>query len=78
MIFLGGLIQSTIINAHVPPGNSPRKNELIMLILDDNYGTLFRDSLKWTHPFTIRDRLDDPSIKQFDNLLFHNLLHIRI
>jgi len=78
MIFLGGMIQPTAINAHAPPINSPSRNELIMLILNDGHSTLFRNYLNWTHAFTILDRIDDTSIKQFDKLLFHNHLHIKI
>ena len=78
MIFPGGLIQFAIINPHAPPGNSPRGDKLVALILNDGHTTLFWNHLDWAHPFTIGDRIDDPCVKEFDNLFLNNLLHIRI
>jgi len=78
MIFAGGLIQPTVMNAHVQYGNSPSRNELIMLILDDRHSILFWNYLNWTYLSTIGDRVDDYSINKFDNLLFYNLLHVWI
>jgi len=78
MIFLGGLIQFAVINAHALSGNSPSGNELVTLILNDSHTTLFWNYLNWAHPFIIGDRIDDPSVKEFDNLLLNNLLHIGI
>ena len=60
MIFSGGLIQFAIINTHVPSGNSPSGNELVMLILNDSHTTLFWNYLNWAYPFAIGDRIDDP------------------
>jgi len=45
IIFLGGLIQSMVINTQLPPGHSPSQNELIALILNDGYPALFGDYL---------------------------------
>jgi len=43
MIFLGGLSQFTIITAHVPLGDSLRRNELVsltlMMIMPPFFGT---------------------------------------
>jgi len=78
MIFPGGLIQPMVMNAHVQPGNSHNRNKLITLILDDHHSILFWNYLNWTYSFTTIDRVDDCSIKKFDNLLFYSLLHVRI
>ena len=63
MVFSGDLFQFVVINAHTPPSDSPSRDELMALILNNSHTTVFGDYLNQKHPFGIRDRIDDPGVK---------------
>ena len=73
MVFLGGLIQFSITNAHAPPNDCPSRYEFILIFLNNSHTALFRDNKYWGYPLTIRDKVDDPRIQQFQNLLLNYL-----
>jgi hypothetical protein len=62
MMLPGGLVEFPIINAHTPTSDHPLRNELILLIMDDSRSTFLQRHLNWTHPFTIKNRVDDFSL----------------
>jgi hypothetical protein len=63
MILPGGLVEFSMINAHMPTSDHPLRNELILLITDDSHTTFLRHYLYWTDPFTIKNRVDDSSLE---------------
>jgi hypothetical protein len=63
MILPGGLVEFLIINAYMPTSDHPLRNELILLITDNNHSTFLRHHLHWTGPFTIENRVDDSSLE---------------
>jgi hypothetical protein len=63
MILPGGLVVFPIMNAHTPTSDRPLRNELILLITDDDHSTFLRYHLYWIDPFTIENRVDDPSLE---------------
>jgi len=77
-VFPGGLIQSPIINALLLPDDHSIINKFLFLIFYNGHSLFLGQDLCRAHPFTIRDRIDDPSVKKFYNLLFHDALHVRV
>jgi hypothetical protein len=75
MIFPSSFIELLVLDAHPPTSDSPLRNELIFLIADNHHSTLLRHHLYWTDPFTIRNRIDNSSLKRFQHLLLYYLPH---
>jgi hypothetical protein len=75
MIFLSSFVELPIVDAHSPIGDSPLRNELIFLIVDNHHSTLLRHHLYWTDPFTITNWIDNSSLKWFQHLLLYYLPH---
>jgi hypothetical protein len=75
MILPSGFVEFSIINAHMPTSDSPLRNEFIALILDNHHTTLLWHHLYCTHPLTIRNRVNNCSLKQFKHLLIYYLPH---
>jgi hypothetical protein len=63
MIFLSSFFELPVVDTHPPIGDSPLRNELIFLIADNNHSTLLQHHLYWTDPFTVRNRIDNSSLK---------------
>jgi hypothetical protein len=63
MIFLSSFDELPIVVTDQPTGDRPPRNEFIFLIMDNRHSTLLRHHLYWTDPFTIRDGVDNSSLK---------------
>jgi hypothetical protein len=63
MIFLSSFVELLVVDTHPPTGDSSLRNELIFLIADNRHSTLLRHHLYWTDPFTVRNSLDNSSLK---------------
>jgi hypothetical protein len=63
MIFLSSFFELTVVDTHPPTGDSPLRSEFIFLIEDNTHSTLFRHHLYLTDSFTIRNRIDNSSLK---------------
>jgi hypothetical protein len=63
MIFLSSFVELPVVNTHLSTSDSPLRNEFIFLIADNSHFTLLRHHLYWTDPFTIRNRIDNSSLK---------------
>jgi hypothetical protein len=75
MIFLSSFVELPVVDAHPPTGDSPLRNEFIFLIADKCHSTLLRHHLYWTDPFTVRNRIDNSSLKCFQHILLYYLPH---
>jgi hypothetical protein len=75
MIFLSSFVELLVVDAHQPTGDSPLRNEFIFLIADNRHSTLLQHHLYWTCPFTVRNRIDNSSLKWFQHLLLYYLPH---
>ena len=78
VVLPGGVIEFSIINAHMPTSDPSNRNKLIMFILDNNHAPFLGYSLNRANPITIRNWINDSDIKKFGNLLLYNLLYIRV
>ena len=78
MVLLGGVIEFSVIDEHTPTDDRSSGDKLITFILNNGHATFLGYNLNRANLFTIRNWIDDSDIKKFDNLLFYNLLHIRI
>ena len=76
MVLLGGVIEFSIINAHMPTGDHSSGDKLISFILDNIHGPFRGYNLNLANPITIQNWIDDFGIKKFDKLLLYNLLDI--
>jgi hypothetical protein len=63
MIFSSTFIELPIVDTHPPTGDSLLRNEFIFLIADNSHSTILRHQLCWTDPFTVRNRIDNSSVK---------------
>jgi hypothetical protein len=75
MIFLSSFVEFLVVDAHPPTGDNLLRNELIFLIANNRRSTLLRHHLYWTDPFTVRNRIDNSSLKGFQHLLLDYLPH---
>jgi hypothetical protein len=75
MIFLSSFVEILVVDAHSPTGDNLLRNEFIFLITDNRHPTLLRHHLYWTDPFTVRNRIDNSSLKWFQHLLLYYLPH---
>jgi hypothetical protein len=63
MIFSSSFVELLVVDTHPPTGDSPLRNEFILLIADNSHSTLLRHHLYWTDPFTIKNMIDNSSLK---------------
>jgi hypothetical protein len=63
MIFLSSFVELPVVDTHPSTGDSPLRNVFIFLIVDNSHSTLLRHHLYWTDPFTVRNRIDNSSLK---------------
>jgi hypothetical protein len=63
MIFSSSFVELPVVDTHPPTGDSPLRNEFIFLITGNSHSTLLRHHLYWTNPFTVRNRIDNSSLK---------------
>jgi hypothetical protein len=75
MVFLSSFVELPVVDTHPPTGDSPLSSEFIFLIADNRHSTLFWHHLYWTDPFTVRNRIDNSSLKKFQHLLLYYLPH---
>jgi hypothetical protein len=75
MIFPSSFVELPIVNTHSPTGDSPLRNEVIFLIVHNRKSTLLWHHLYWTDPFTVRNRIENSSLKWFQHLLLYYLPH---
>jgi hypothetical protein len=75
MIFLSSFVELPVVDTHPSIGDSPLRNEFIFLIANNSYSTLLQHHLYWTGPFTVRNRIDNSSLKWFQHLLLYYLPH---
>jgi hypothetical protein len=76
MVFLSSFVEFLVVDARLPIGDSLLRNEFIFLIADNCHSTLLRHHLYWTDPFTVRNRIDNSSLKWFQHLLYYLPHHI--
>jgi hypothetical protein len=72
---LSRFVELLVVDAHPPTGDSPLRNEFIFLIVDNRHSTLLQHHLYWTDPFTVRNGIDNSSLKWFQHLLLYYLPH---
>jgi hypothetical protein len=75
VILPGGFTEFSVINAHSPTSNCPFTYELILLIPDNSHATLLWHHLYWIDSLTVRNRVDESSIEQFQHLLLYYFPH---
>jgi hypothetical protein len=75
MIFPSSFVELLVVDAHPPTGDSPLRNELIFVIVDNRHSTLLRHHLYWTNSFTVRNRIDNSSLKWFQHILLYDHPH---
>jgi hypothetical protein len=63
MIFSSSFVDLPLVDTHLPTGDSLLRNEFIFLIADNRDSTLLQNHLYWTDLFTVRDRVDNSSLK---------------
>jgi hypothetical protein len=63
MIFLSSFVELLLVDTHPPTDDSSVTNEFIFLIVDNSHSTLHRHHLYWTDLFTIRNMIDNFSLK---------------
>jgi hypothetical protein len=63
MIFPSSFIELLVVETHPSIGDSPLRNEFIFLIADNSHSIPLRHHLYWTDPFTVRNRIDNSSLK---------------
>jgi hypothetical protein len=76
VVFLGGLVKLAIVYAHTPPCDGALRDELILMIVHHCHASLLWHNLNRANPFTIGYGVDNPSMKEFRNFLFHYLPHV--
>ena len=72
MIFLGHLIQLSIINTDSSFIDYSSGNQFIVLILDHGYPSFLWYALNGADPLTIRNGKDDAMIKELDDFFLHH------
>jgi hypothetical protein len=75
MIFLSSFVELSIVDTHPLTGDSLLRNEFIFIIADNNHSTLLRHHLYWIDSFSVRDGVDNFSLKWFQHLLLYYLPH---
>ncbi|GJX44230.1 hypothetical protein Tco_0260906, partial [Tanacetum coccineum] len=78
VIFSGCVIQLTIVDTYASPSDLPLWDELIFLILYYGHPSLLWDNLDRAYPRTVGDGIDQSSIKEFYDFLFHHLFDIEV
>jgi hypothetical protein len=63
MIFPSSFVEFSVVDTHLPTGDSLLRNEFIFLIADNSHSTLLWHNLYWTDPLTIINRIDNSSLK---------------
>jgi hypothetical protein len=63
MILLSSSVELPVVDTHSPTGDSPLRNEFIFLNADSSHSTLLWNHLYWTDSFTVRDGVDNSSLK---------------
>jgi hypothetical protein len=63
MVFLSSFVELPVVDTHLPTGDSPLRNEFIFLIVDNSHSTLLRHHLYMTDSFTVRNKIDNSSLK---------------
>jgi aminopeptidase-like protein len=76
VVFLGGLVKLAIVYAHTPPCDSALRDELILIAAHYCHASLLGHNLNGANPFTIGYWVDNLSMKEFQNFLFHYLPHV--
>ncbi|GJZ20915.1 hypothetical protein Tco_0557954 [Tanacetum coccineum] len=76
VIFLGCVIQFTIVDAYAPSSDRPLRDELILLIFYYGHSSLFWDNMDRTYPRTIGDRVD--CVKGFYDFLYYHFLDVGV
>src|SRR5215216_6596056 len=78
VIFLSNFINFPKIDAHPIAYYYSLRNKLIIIISDNGNTSLFRNTMNRTNPFTISNRVNNTSIKEFQYLVPYHFLHPRI
>jgi hypothetical protein len=63
MIYLSSFVELPVVDTHLLANDSLMRNEFIFLIADNSHSTLLQHHLYWTNPFTVRNRIDNSSLK---------------
>jgi hypothetical protein len=70
VVFLGGLVELTIVYAHTPPCDGALRDEFILVIAHYRHASLLGHNLNDANPFTVGYETDNPGMKEFQNFLF--------
>jgi hypothetical protein len=76
VVFLGSLVELAIVYAHTPPCDGTLRDEFILIIIHYCHASLLGHNLNGANPFTIGHGIDNLSMKEFQNFLFHYLPHV--
>jgi len=63
MVFLGGIIKFSIVNAHMPSRDRSSRYEFISFILDNGHTLFLKNYLHRTNLIIIQNWIDDSGIK---------------
>jgi len=70
MILPCGIIKLAVVYTYSPPCDCPCRDEIILLITDNNHTSFFGHHLDWTYPDIVKDRIDKPYFKQLEDFFF--------
>jgi hypothetical protein len=63
MVFPNSFVELLVVDTYLPIGDSLLRNEFIFLIADNIHFNLLWHHLYWTDSFTVRNRIDNSSLK---------------
>ena len=78
MVLTSGFVQFTVVNAHSSSSDCASRDQLIVLIFHHHYPLVLGHNRGWAYPLTIRDRMDNADLKQFQNFFLDHLFYFRI
>lgn len=78
MILSGGIIESHVINTHLPSYNYSCWGKFISLILYNGHASFLMHHLSRTHPCTIKYWVSNSCIENLNYLCLHHFFHVQI
>ncbi|GJS70615.1 hypothetical protein Tco_0703456 [Tanacetum coccineum] len=78
VVFPDCVVQLTIVDTHAPTGDYSLWDKFFLLIIHHGHPSFLWNNLDRAYPGTVRDRIDQPDIKEFYELLFYNFFDIGV
>ena len=75
MIFLSCLIELPIIDTHSPSCDGSLWDQLIFRVFNDYHAFLLRYHLNGANTLTKGNKIDNPDVKEFQDLFLHHFFH---